>query len=340
MGLGRKIKLEEADVTAITQQIPGVRIISGDRAQFGVTVNYGSRNSNANMHGIPDEFFVLKNEIPFTFGRRTNPLDVDQTRKVVALGVNVVERLFDKGVDPVGKDVRVKDVVMKVVGVFHDKMNRGQGSDSIYLPQSTYETVFGGGGRLDNIWIRPQPGVDGFELEKKILALVKRRHDVSPDDTRGIGSFNMAEPAKRINGLFTGINVFIWFVGLGTLMAGIVGISNIMIITVKERTREIGIRKALGATPFTIVSTLLLESTLVTAVAGYVGLVCGVGLLELIAFGLRKAGAQMPYFMNPEVDFQVAMTAIALLVGVGVIAGLMPALRAAKITPIEAMRAE
>jgi putative ABC transport system permease protein len=340
MGLGRKIKLDEGDIQAIRQQIDGVRIISGDRTQFGVSVNYGTKNSNAHMHGIPDSFFVLKDKIPFTFGRRTNPLDVDETRKVVALGKNVVERLFDKGVDPIGKDVRVKDVVMKVVGVFHDRMNRGQASDAIYLPESTFDTVYGGGGRLDNIWIRPEPGVDGFELEKKIVELVKRRHDVSPDDRRGVGSFNMAEPAKRINGLFTGINVFIWFVGLGTLMAGIVGISNIMIITVKERTREIGIRKALGATPFTIVSTLLLESTLVTAVAGYVGLVCGVGLLELIAFGLRKAGAQMPYFMNPEVNFQVAMTAIALLVGVGVLAGLMPALRAAKITPIEAMRAE
>jgi putative ABC transport system permease protein len=340
MGLGRKIKLEEADVQAISQQIDGVRLIAGVRSQYGITVNYGAKNSNANLNGIPDEFFVVKSEIPFTFGRRTNPLDIDQTRKVVALGKNVVERLFDKDVDPVGKDVRVKDVVMKVVGVFHDKSNRGQGSDSIYIPQSTYETVYGGGGRIENIWIRPEPGIDGFELEKKILTLVKRRHEVSPDDKRGIGSFNMAEPAKRINGLFTGINVFIWFVGLGTLMAGIVGISNIMIITVKERTREIGIRKALGATPFTIVSTLLLESTLVTAVAGYIGLVCGVGLLELIALGLRKAGAQMPYFMNPEVNFQVAMTAIALLVGVGMLAGLMPALRAAKITPIEAMRAE
>jgi putative ABC transport system permease protein len=340
MGLGRKIKLEQADVQAIAEQIGDVRIIAGDRAQYGVTVAHGRKNSNANMHGIPDSFFVLKNEIPFNFGRRTNPLDVDQTRKVVALGTNVVERLFDKGVDPVGKEVRVKDVVMTVIGVFHDKVNRGQGSDSVYVPESTYETVYGGGGRLDNIWIRPNLGVDGFELEKKIVALVKRRHDVAPDDNRGIGSFNMAEPAQRVNGLFTGINVFIWFVGLGTLMAGIVGISNIMIITVKERTREIGIRKALGATPFTIVSTLLLESTLVTAFAGYLGLVCGVGLLELVAWGLRKAGAQLPYFMNPEVNFQVAMTAIALLVGVGLLAGLMPALRAAKITPIEAMRAE
>jgi putative ABC transport system permease protein len=340
MGLGRRIKLEEADIQAIAQQIDGVRIIAGDRTQFGVTVNYGRKNSNANMHGIPDEFFVLKNEIPFDFGRRTNPLDVEQTRKVVALGQAVVDRLFDKGVDPVGKEVRVKDVVMTVTGVFTDDSNRGRGSESVYVPQSTYETVYGGGGRLDNIWMRPQPDVEPFELEKKIVALVKRRHDVSPDDNRGVNSFNMAEPAKRINGLFTGITVFIWFVGLGTLMAGIVGISNIMIITVKERTREIGIRKALGATPFTIVSTLLLESTMVTAVAGYVGLVCGVGLLELVAFGLRSAGAKMPYFMNPEVNFQVAMTAIALLVGVGVLAGLMPALRAAKITPIEAMRAE
>jgi putative ABC transport system permease protein len=157
---------------------------------------------------------------------------------------------------------------------------------------------------------------------------------------RGVNSFNMAMPAKNITGLFVGINVFIWFVGLGTLTAGIVGISNIMIITVKERTREIGIRKALGATPFKIVSTLLLESTLVTAVAGYLGLVVGVGLLELVAFGLRSTGAKLPYFLNPSVDFDLAITAIALLVAVGILAGLMPALRAAKITPTEAMRAD
>jgi putative ABC transport system permease protein len=150
----------------------------------------------------------------------------------------------------------------------------------------------------------------------------------------------MAEPMKRVTGLFIGIDVFIWFVGLGTLMAGIVGISNIMIITVKERTREIGIRKALGATPFNIVSTLLLESTLVTGFAGYLGLVVGVGLLELMAFALRSSGAKVPYFMNPSVDFQLALTALALLVCVGVLAGLMPALRAAKITPTEAMKAD
>jgi putative ABC transport system permease protein len=229
---------------------------------------------------------------------------------------------------------------MKVVGVFHDKGNRGRDSERVYIPQTTLQKVFGGGDRIDSIWLRPAAGVDGFELEKKVLELIKRRHDVSPEDKRGVNSFNMAEPMQRVNGLFVGINIFMWFVGLGTLMAGIVGISNIMIITVKERTREIGVRKALGATPFSIISTLLLESTLVTGFAGYVGLVVGVGLLELISFALRSTGAKMPYFMNPEVDFQVAITAIALLVAVGVLAGLMPALRAAKITPIEAMRSD
>ena len=158
----------------------------------------------------------------------------------------------------------------------------------------------------------PSQASTASSSRRRSLELLKRRHDVSPEDKRGINSFNMAEPTKRVNGLFIGINVFIWFVGLGTLMAGIVGISNIMIITVKERTREIGIRKALGATPFKIVSTLLLESTLVTGVAGYLGLVVGVGLLELMAFGLRSTGAKLPYFLNPERrTSRLAITAIA-----------------------------
>src|SRR6187399_536940 len=340
MGPGRKIQLHEADIDALKQQVPGIRLISPERYVDSGTITYERKNSNAQILGVPDEYFRVKEDVPFNFGRRINPLDLDETRKVVVVGTAIADRLFDKGVEPVGKDIRVKDVVMKVAGVFYDKGDRGQNSERVLMPLTTMQRIYGGGDITDNIWVRPQPGVDGFELEKNVLALLKRRHNVSPDDTRGIASFNMAEPMKRVTGLFVGIDVFIWFVGLGTLMAGIVGISNIMIITVKERTREIGIRKALGATPFKIVSTLLLESTLVTAIAGYVGLVCGVGLLELIAFGLRSAGAQMPYFMNPEVNFQVAMTAIALLVGVGIIAGLMPALRAARITPIEAMRAE
>jgi putative ABC transport system permease protein len=340
MGVGRRIRLDQADVDAVRAQVSGIRTIAGDSGAGTGLITYGDRTSDSPIRGIPDEYFDVKEDVPFNFGRKVNPLDVDDIRKVAVIGTAVADRLFPGGTDPVGKEIKIKEVVMKVVGVFHDKGNRGRNSENVFIPMSTFQKVYGGGGRIDSIWLRPQPGVDGFELEKQVVGLIKRRKDVSPDDRRGVNSFNMAEPAKRVNGLFVGINVFIWFVGLGTLTAGIVGISNIMIITVKERTREIGIRKALGATPFSIVSTLLLESTLVTAFAGYVGLVFGVVLIELIAFGMRAAGVQGGYFVNPEVNFSVAMTAIALLVIVGLLAGLMPALRAAKITPIEAMKAE
>jgi putative ABC transport system permease protein len=340
MGSGRKIAFKLADIEAVKQQVPGIRVISAERFAQSGSVNYQRKVSNGQILGIPDEYFRIKDDVPFTAGRKTNPLDREESRKVLLLGKAVAERLFAPGEEPVGKEVRVSDVVMKVVGVFYDKGNRGQNSERVLMPLSTMQKIYGGGEITDNIWIRPEKGVDPFELEKQALAVLKRRHDVAPDDRRGINSFNMAMPAQSINALFTGITVFIWFVGLGTLTAGIVGISNIMIITVKERTREIGVRKALGATPWSIVSTLLLESTLVTGIAGYIGLVCGVALLELVSWSLRSAGVTLPYFLNPEVDFGVAVTAIVLLVGVGVLAGLAPAVRAARITPIEAMRAE
>jgi putative ABC transport system permease protein len=339
MGLGRRIQLDQSDVQAVTRQIRGIRLVAAENSLGNGTITYQNRHSNADIRGIPDEYFQIKEGIPFNFGRRLDSLDVAEIRKIAVIGATVAERLFPKGMNPVGKDIRVKDVVMKIAGVFYDRGNQGRNSDRVFIPQSTYRRVFGGGDRIDAIWLRPETGADGFELEKKVIELTKRRHSVAPDDKRGINSFNMAGPARNINGLFIGINVFIWFVGLGTLTAGIVGISNIMIITVRERTREIGIRKALGATPFAIVSPLLLESMLVTGISGYLGLVLGVGLLKPISLGLRTAGAKLPYFLNPEVNFQIAITAMLLLIGAGILAGLAPALRAAKITPTEAMGA-
>jgi putative ABC transport system permease protein len=340
MGLGRQIQLTQDDVEAIKQQIPEIRFIAAESQREGISLTYGSKNANFGVYGVPDEYFDIKASIPFTFGRKLNPFDEKELRKITVIGTVVAERLFGKDVDPVNKDIRVNGVVMKVVGMFYDKGSRGRDSERIYIPQSTFQKMFGTSNRIGSIWMRPHPGLDGFAAEKKVIELLQRRHSVSPEDKRAIRSFNMAEPAKMVNGLFFGINAIIWFVGLGTLMAGIVGVSNIMIITVKERTREIGIRKALGATPFSIVGTLLFESILVTGIAGYAGLVMGVGLIELVSFALNSVGAQLPFFKNPEINFQVAVTAIILLVVIGALAGLMPALRAAKIMPIEAMRAD
>ncbi len=340
MGMGRYIQLTENDVAAVKQQVPGVRFISQQSNRSDIAIVNGTKQGSFELMGVPDEYFDIKEKVPFTAGRKINSLDDAEVRKIALLGSVVVERLFGKGIDPVGKDVRVNGVVMKVVGVFYDKGNRGRDSERVYIPAATFQKMFGTNNMIGSFWLRPQEGVDGFALEKSVIELIKRRHSVAPEDKRAINSFNMAEPAKMVNGLFFGINAIIWFVGLGTLMAGIVGVSNIMIITVKERTREIGIRKALGATPFNIVSSLLFESILVTAIAGYAGLVLGVGLIELVAFALNSVGAQLPFFKNPEINFQVAITAIILLVLIGAIAGLVPALRAAKIMPIEAMRAE
>lgn len=340
MGLGRQIQLTQDDVDAIKQQIPEVRFIAAESQRDGISLVYERKNASFGVHGVPDEYFDVKESIPFNLGRKLNPFDEKELRKITVIGTVVAERLFGKDVNPVNKDIRVNGVVMKIVGVFYDKGSRGRDSERIYIPQSTFQKMFGTSNRIGSIWLRPQLGLDGFAVEKKVIELLQRRHSVSAEDKRAIRSFNMAEPAKMVNGLFFGINAFIWFVGMGTLMAGIVGVSNIMIITVKERTREIGIRKALGATPFSIVSTLLLESILVTSIAGYAGLVMGVGLIELISFALNSVGAQLPFFKNPEVNFQVAITAMILLIVVGALAGLVPALRAAKIMPIEAMRAD
>lgn len=340
MGLGRYVQMNSEDIQAIKQQIPNVRFIASENQTEGATITFEKKIANFAVHGIPDDYFKIKESVPFNLGRKINPFDQKENRKICELGSAVVEKLFGKDFDPVGKEVRVNGVVLKVVGVFHDKSNRGRDSERIYIPDTTYRKVFGSGNNVQTIWLRPTQGADGFELEKKVIELLQRRHSVSPEDKRAVRSFNMAEPAKMVKGLFFGINAIIWFVGLGTLAAGIVGISNIMIITVKERTREIGIRKALGATPKNIVGTLLMESILVTSVAGYMGMVFGVALLELVAFGLRSSGAKLDFFQNPEVDFQVAITAIILLVVVGALAGLVPALKAARIMPIEAMRAD
>lgn len=340
MGLGRQIQLTEEDVAAVKQQIPGVRFISPQSNRAGIAIVNDTKQGNFELMGVPDEYFKIKEKIPFTSGRKINRYDEEEVRKIALLGSVVVERIFGKDIDPVGKDVKVNGVVMRVAGVFYDKGNRGRDSERVYIPATTFQKMFGTNNQIGSFWLRPKEGVDGFALEEQVIQLMKRRHSVSPEDKRAIRSFNMAEPAKMVNGLFFGINAIIWFVGLGTLMAGIVGVSNIMIITVKERTREIGIRKALGATPLSIVSALLFESILVTGIAGYAGLVMGVGLIELIAFALNSVGAELPFFKNPEINFQVAVTAIILLVVIGAIAGLVPALRAAKIMPIEAMRAD
>lgn len=340
---GRSIRFKQADLEAIEREVPGVLYASAENplrwsAGGNALIKSKTRSESYGVYGVAENYFRIKTKQEVTGGRRLNGLDEGEVRKVATIGSKVAGNLFP-GEDPVGQSIEINKIPFTVVGVFHDEGDNGRQAERIYIPMSLYQQTYGRGeNRLSILAYQPRPEADPYKVEDQVVALLKKRHKVSPDDRSAIRANNILRNVERMSALFAAITSFLWFVGIGTLTAGIVGISNIMLITVKERTVEIGIRKALGARPLGIVSALLFESVLVTATAGYFGLVLGVGLLEGINFLLESAGAQTAYFKRPEVDFGIALASIIILVTVGMLAGLAPAWRAARISPVEAMR--
>ncbi|VUD52944.1 Macrolide export ATP-binding/permease protein MacB [Thalassocella blandensis] len=345
MGLNanRDIRFTSHDLEAILRDIPGIKYASaenpvGSTSRADIVVRVKDRSANFGVFGVAENYFHIKKYQDVLHGRKLNAQDEQLQRKVAYIGKPVADQLFPNQ-NPIGKNIEINQITFKVVGEFFDKGRNGQMSERIYIPMSIFQKAWGQGQHYYRILTyQPESNVDPIAVEQQVVKLLKQRHRVAPQDRSAIQSHNMVQQVKEVNALFAAINSFIWFVGIGTLTAGIVGISNIMLITVKERTVEIGVRKALGARPINIISALLFESVLITAVAGYVGLVCGVGLLELVNYILKVIQVELPYFHRPEVDFQLAITAICILICVGVIAGFAPAWRAARISPVEAMR--
>lgn len=342
---GRQIEFTEDDIAAIEREIPGLQYISAENRaginwQRTINVAYKNKSANYEVYGVGDDFFRIKKYIEYPHGRPLNKLDERAARRVALIGTAVQASLFGDAVNPVGEEITFHGIVLRVIGVYHDEAREGRMSERVYIPLSTFQKTFGRANKVGLITATPQAGVDAIAFEESMVALLRARHTISPDDVRAISVFNYARQTEKIMQVFRAIGGFIWIVGLGTLTAGIVGISNIMIITVKERTREIGVRKALGATPFHIVRMILMESVLLTGVAGYLGLVLGIGLLELANLAMRASHAQSSFFERPEVDLNLAAQALAILMLAGALAGLAPALRAAKIMPVEAMREE
>jgi putative ABC transport system permease protein len=223
-----------------------------------------------------------------------------------------------------------------VVGIYTKEDTRNDNLRMVYIPISTAQRVFGGANRIHQFALTVDgSGKESVDVENTIRAEISRVHRFDVSDKRALGSWNSLEQYTRFQQLFAGIRMFIWIIGIGTIIAGIVGVSNIMMIVVKDRTREIGIRKSMGATPLSIVSLILQESILITAFAGYIGLVLGVGLLELVSGQINTE-----FFVNPEADFTTAVSATIVLVASGALAGFIPARRAAAIRPIEALRDE
>jgi putative ABC transport system permease protein len=339
---GRFVKFNNDDYKILKTQVPGIKHLAPALRIIGpFTVNYKDKNGSFLVEGQYPEIDKVRPMI-FTKGRFLNETDLKEKRKVAVIGLRSQELLFDQE-DPIGKYIKIKGVYFLVVGVFTIENAGGDGrndAEKIFIPLTTLQQAYNQPNMIDSFAITPQDDADAEELEKQVKIILASNHHMSPDDYKAFGGWNSGKEVKKFTALFEGIKIFIWVVGIGTIIAGIVGVSNIMLIIVKERTREIGIRKALGATPGSIVSLIIQESIVITSAAGYIGLVCGIALMEGIRGFMKDSKADSPFFSNPEIDIKIAFIAMGILVVAGALAGLFPAKRAADINPIDALKAD
>jgi putative ABC transport system permease protein len=261
----------------------------------------------------------------------------------VTIGTKVGDILFEKGENPLNQYIQINGVYFQVVGISKSKRTgeqANQDNQNIFMPFTTLQRTFNYGDAVGFFAITSRDGIPVAVVEEKAIEVLKQRHSVAPADDRAIGHFNLETEYRKMRGLFTGIQALVWVVGIGTLIAGIIGVSNIMLVVVKERTREIGIQRAIGATPMVVISQIITEAVVLTTFAGYFGLVIGVGLLELINSILERSGANTEMFVHPGINFRVAVTALMILIVSGALAGMIPARRAVSIKPIDALRYE
>jgi len=335
---GRRIAPTVEDITAMKTGLPALKHISPQMSpNTEFTVTYDAFNTAATLFGLYPEFTYIQ-EVKIGRGRFINETDLQYRRKVVVIGTDIKKRLF-KTIDPVGQYLKIKGIPFLVIGVLQPReveFNVNNEGQRLYIPFSTFQQVFNRHNRVGYFMASAKEGFSGAELERQIKRYMSQRHIFDPEDPQAMGFDNTEKSVQELQGLFTAIRFFTWFVGIGTLLAGIVGVSNIMLISVKERTREIGIRKALGAKKWHILQMIILEAMVLTSLAGYVGLVSAVGLIELV----RQQKFNSPYFSNPDINLEVALTAIGVLTLAGMIAGFVPARKAASVNPIEALRYE
>jgi putative ABC transport system permease protein len=337
---GRRIQLKNEDFNQTSRKhIDELEYRSSVYRIWNAVVNYGKESGAYSVEGVWPDYQFLENS-SMTQGRYLNFKDLENYEKVAVIGNKVKNDLF-KGQDPIGKYLQVSNINFKVIGVFTDPGGEREES-RVYVPLSTAQRVFNGQNNVNNMAFT-LPQEENFEkalaasnrFTAQLQQNLKERHTVAPEDTRAINVNNSLENAKRFYDLMDMIKYFFWGVGICTIIAGIVGVSNIMLIIVKERTREIGVRKALGAEPFSIVAMVLHESIFVTAIAGLVGLIGSLALLELVGPLIETQ-----FIANPSVNFKVAVSTVIILVIAGALAGFFPAWRAARIKPIVALRDE
>ena len=335
---GRDINFTDQDYSLLKSTISGYDHISARLFMGNQLVSYNNQYGTFFISPSHADYGFIK-EVQIVDGRFMNNFDTKEYRKVAVIGEKVKFSLF-KGKDTIaiGKSINIQGVLFKVVGVFRDFGRNDNEQLRIYIPITTAQRIFYGNNIINQIALTTGNSTlkESNTLAEQSRIFMAKRHTFNPEDKLAIDVSNKSEDVSRVMALFMGIRIFVWIIGIGTIIAGVVGVSNIMMISVKERTKEIGIRKALGATPVSITALILQEAILITAFAGYVGLVLGVGLLELISSKMPPSD----FFRNPEANLMIALGATLLLIIAGAIAGFVPAMKAAGIRPIEALRDE
>lgn len=312
----------------------------------------GGYFGNANViRGLKTGSFTVKGETPemneiqsmklVPGGRFINYNDLSECRKVCVIGKRVKEILFKPSENPLGKYIRISGVYFMVIGVIDPQKGGQEGQEEqtkVSIPFTTFQRAFNYGDRIGWFVVKAKRDIPAALAEEKVMLLLKERHKIHPEDRVAIGHWNMGLEFGKLNGLFNGIEILIWIVGSGTLLAGVIGISNIMLIVVKERTREIGVKRALGATPMHVIIQILSEALIITSLSGYLGLLGGIYLLEGLNSLLGENQGSL--FYNPTVDLKIALYALLIIIVGGLFAGLIPARRAVAIHPVEALRYE
>jgi putative ABC transport system permease protein len=346
---GRQWLFDNDDMKALKDNIKEIDVLAprvqpwAGESEGGNNVVKGIKTASYTIVGDYPAFFKIE-PVHVLQGRVINDIDILEKRKVAVIGNRVRDEMFEKDEDPIGQYLRIRGVYFQVVGVYEPKnKNISFGGDkeaTIILPFSSLQIAYNLGNEVHYFGVTAKKNQSVADVEKKCMQLIAERNKVHPDDEQAFGHFNLDKEFKKMSGLFTGISTLIWIVGIGTLMAGVIGVSNIMLIVVKERTKEIGIQRSIGASPWRIINQIIMESVVLTASAGMLGLAIGVILLELLNYQLVSSGNKSDMFLNPGVDFRIAMTALIVLIFAGIFAGFIPARKAVSIKPVEALRAD
>ncbi len=330
-------KILRENISEIEVVAPRINAPTGNQLMI-----YGKNNGVFAVNGDYPDMNRL-DPVTILEGRFINYLDLIERRKVVVIGTRVKEQLFDKDENAIGKYIQISGMYFQVVGIFKSRHTQDWGrsqNESVFMPFTTLQKVYNLGNIVFYYGILIKPQYHVSDVEPKIRRLLALHHNVSPTDWQAFGSENVEKEFNQMNNVFIGIRFLTWFVGILTLFAGVIGISNIMLVIIRERTKEIGIQRAIGATPITIISQIILESVLLTFVAGFIGMVLGIGIIEIVNLALSQGNIDDMVFMNPQVDLQAVVSALITLVIAGTIAGSLPAYHAIKIKPVDALRTE